>query len=301
MAGEHARTFAVVPGVEVVGVTSRGGTSAEELAGRYGIEHAGTDWQAIAEQSGAHGVVVATSHDQTAHITGAAIERGLHVLAEKPVSLDPAEVSSLHQAATAAGVVAMVAMNRRFFRSVLAAIDIVGFHGPVVGVSLNAPDPVGVQRAQAASYDPAVFERWTVANTLHAIDLLRLAGGEVDEVSGMAANWCGEVSRVATLRFASGAIGTYSSHGATAGGWQMRIHGHGVEAELAPLEHGTVRVGSSRTDLPHDDEGVKYGTFGQAEAFRTAVQRGEVLRPGCDLADHARSLELATKIEAIEP
>jgi len=298
MGAEHARTFAAVAGVEIVGVVSRSGTTAHLLAERYGITHAGACWQDIVEASRAHGVVVATTHSETHSVTAEAIERGLHVLAEKPVSLDPSEVRELHEQAIAAGVLALVGMNRRFFRSVLAAIDIVRLHGPVVGVSLQAPDPVRIQRTRA-NYDPSVFEHWTRSNTLHAIDLLRVIAGEVTSVRGASISTLGEISRVASLTFDSGALGTYSSHGITGGKWQLQIHGQGVEATLSPIEHGTIRIGTSTQQLPNDDQGLKYGTHGQAEAFVSAIRSGHLAPPGCDMEDHARSLELAAILEAL--
>ena len=101
------------------------------------------------------------------------------------------------------------------------------------------------------------------------------------------------------LRFDSGAIGTYSSHGIAGGGWQLRIDGDGVTAVLDPLEHGRVRIGSAWTDLPSDDAGFKYGTHGQAEAFCAAIRTGTLTPPASDLADHAESLVLAGAIEAL--
>lgn len=99
------------------------------------------------------------------------------------------------------------------------------------------------------------------------------------------------------LAFESGATGTYVSHGASGGPWRLRINGRHAEAVLDPLEYGTIRVGTSEEALPHDDEGLKYGTLGQAEAFLAAIRTGSLAPPASDLADHARSIELALQLQ----
>lgn len=304
MGRSHARAFSTIPGVEVVGIASRTGERAGRLAADLGVRAWGTDWEALAEETLPDACVVAVSHALNEEITGRAIDRGLHVLAEKPVAFSSEAVSALAQRADERGVIAMAAMNRRYYAGILAALEIVGYHGGVLGVTGLYPDPVQPARADG-TLEAFVYEKWTVANTLHMIDLMRFVGGEVERLSGEAAvhGPTGECSAVVMFRFQGGAIGTFSEYPASAGRWEMKIHGDGVEATLDPLEDGVIRVGDGPLrPLPtsRDPKGIKAGVRPQALAFVEAVRDvGRVTYPASDLHDHARSVELAERIAGI--
>jgi predicted dehydrogenase len=218
MGHAHAAAFASIPGVEIVGIVSRSGESAARVAGEFKIPRWGQDWEALADETSPHACVVAVSHLDVERITAAVIRRGLHVLSEKPVALQSSAIRALAEEAEQAGIMAMAAMNRRYFATVLAALDIIRFHGPVLGVTVTAPDPVCAFRAQGA-YHPQVYDSWTRLNTIHAIDLLRLVGGEPASISGHGRleGSTGERSVVASIRFSSGILGSFISHSGTLG------------------------------------------------------------------------------------
>jgi predicted dehydrogenase len=307
MGGAHARAFSTIPEVEVVAIASRGGERAARLAAELGVRHAGPDWRALADRTGPDACVIAVAHELTAAVTAEAIARGLHVLAEKPVAFSAAGVEALAAAAEREGVVAMAAMNRRYYPGVTAAIETVRYHGGVRGVTAFASDPVQPFRAEGR-YASAVYDHWMVANTLHVIDLCRLAGGEVARVDGHvrvdAAS--GEATVVATLAFAGGPLGSFVRHPDAGAPWELRVHGADVEAVLRPLEAGTVRVGRGPArPLPvarAEFAGLKLkaGVREQGLAFVEAVRElGQVTWPGSDLRDHARSVALAEALAAL--
>src|SRR5207245_2577066 len=121
--------------------------------------------------------VVAVSHSANESVTEAVLEAGLPVLAEKPVAFTSAGVERLAELASARGVLAMAAMNRRFYPGVLDGMRSGRYVGGLVGVTLFAPDPVRARRA-GGTHAPFVFDAWIIAQTLHAIDLLRMTAGE---------------------------------------------------------------------------------------------------------------------------
>lgn len=300
----HARAFSTLPGVEVVGIASRTGERAARVAAEVGVPVSGTDWEALADQTRPHACVVAVSHGLNESITGRAIERGLHVLAEKPVAFSSEAVRALARRADEQGVIAMAAVNRRYFPSILTALEIVNYYGGVLGVTGMCPDAVQRHRADA-TLESFVYDHWVVANTLHVIDLLRFAGGEVERLTGEAAlhEPSGEQSIVATLRFTSGAVGSFSLYAASGGPWEFRIHGDGVDADLDPMEGGVLCVvGAAPRPLPtsRDPRGIKPGVRPQALGFVEAIRDiGRVSYPASDLHDHARSVELAAQIAQI--
>lgn len=304
MGRSHARALSTLPGVEIAGIASRTGERAARLAAELGVAVSGTEWEALVENTRPDACVVAVSHGLNETITRAAIERGLHVLSEKPVAFTGEAVQALARRADERGVIAMAAMNRRYYPNILAALETINYYGGVLGVTGMCPDAVQGHRADG-TLDAFVYDHWTVANTLHVIDLLRFAGGEVERLTGEATlhEPSGERSVVVTLRFAGGAVGTFSLYAASGGPWEFRIHGDGVEADLDPLEGGVLRfVGGTPRPLPHsrDPRGIKAGVRPQALGFVEAIRDiGRVTYPGSDLHDHARSVELAARIARI--
>ena len=304
MGRAHAAAFASVDGVEIVGIASRGGESAARLAAEFSVRRQGKDWRKLADETTPDACVVAVSHLLNEAMTREVIDRGLHVLSEKPVAFHSEGIRDLAARAEEKGVVAMAAMNRRFFPSVLTAIDMVRFYGTVLGVTVVAPDPVRPFRA-THKHDPKMYDSWFRANTLHIIDLLRLAGGEVQSISGDVHfdERVGEWSIAATIRFCSGTLGCFISHSGTGGPWELRIHGDGAEACLVPLEDGTIRIGGmSPRPLPSswDPAGLKPGLRAQALAFIESIRSGGAsVPPVSDLNDHSRTMELAERLEGL--
>src|SRR5438067_8370485 len=75
------------------------------------------DWREMIARTECDLVVVATLHDTLAEITEAAIERGRHVLVEKPAARRSAELEPVIAAAERAGVRVRVGFNHRYHRA----------------------------------------------------------------------------------------------------------------------------------------------------------------------------------------
>jgi predicted dehydrogenase len=73
-----------------------------------------TDWLEMLERANLDAVVVSTPHNAHAEPTLAALQRGLHVLVEKPMALTGQDARAMVAAADKAKKVLMVAYNRRF-------------------------------------------------------------------------------------------------------------------------------------------------------------------------------------------
>lgn len=303
MGRAHLEVLQRIAGVEVAGVVSRSGTSAERLAAEFGASAAGADWREVAGRCSPHAAIVAVAHLESEQTVFGLLEAGLHVLAEKPVALESAAVERLAEFAEGAGVLAMAAVNRRFFPAVQAAVDAAYLHGRLLGVTVVAPDPVRPLEA-LGSYDVEVYRNWTMMNTLHAIDLFTLAAGEGWLTAGEAEHdpETGEVSVTALIRFRGGVLGVFISHGGSTGRWELRLHTTGAEIAAAPLERGTVTINGVPHPLPEskDPRGYRPGLYAQDLAFVQAIREiGRLPRPCSDFRDHALSLRLAEQIQLL--
>jgi predicted dehydrogenase len=109
----HLEAYEAQDGVEIAALAGLEVPVRTELAGRYGIEHAVDRWEELVELDGLDAVSVAVPTFLHAPIAIAALERGLHVLSEKPIARNADEAQTMVDAARAAGRVLEVGFNHR--------------------------------------------------------------------------------------------------------------------------------------------------------------------------------------------
>ncbi|MGE0814745.1 MAG: Gfo/Idh/MocA family oxidoreductase [Vicinamibacterales bacterium] len=114
----HARLLAAMPGVELVAVVDLQEARALEIAAASGTRGL-VDWRALDGQIDAATIAVPTE----AHVAVGLglVERGVHVLVEKPLARTVAEADALIAAAAARGVRLAVGHTERFNPAVEAA------------------------------------------------------------------------------------------------------------------------------------------------------------------------------------
>lgn len=302
IADKHLDTLAAMDNVRIVGICNRGSSDLTPLAQKYAIEQTFSDWQRMLDTVRADAVLVLVSHFQTVTVTAECLQRGLPCLIEKPAGFTSAETAYLADLADANGCLNMVAVNRRYYSAINAALEAVQLCGPVMGVSIDAPEAINKIRA-TSRHGSELIDRWLVANTIHAIDLLRHIGGDTQEVHAMHHAWRethGD-SFSASLRFVSGALGTFTSHWQSPStGWKLIIYGDGVLASLAPFERGELRYSDGKVKpipaAPLDTQ-FKPGFYAQNRAFIDAVAYHEPLaHPVSDLRDAVKTMRLIEQL-----
>ncbi|HEY3170798.1 MAG TPA: Gfo/Idh/MocA family oxidoreductase [Thermoanaerobaculia bacterium] len=117
----HARVAASLAGVRVVGVYDHHPGRAEEVAREFSLPILPT-LEAVAEQ--AEAVVVATPTVTHCEIAGFFLDRGLHVLVEKPIAATVAEADDLLSRARRADRVLLVGHVERYNPAIEAALQI---------------------------------------------------------------------------------------------------------------------------------------------------------------------------------
>lgn len=76
-------------------VVSRTGHNAASTAKRFGAQYCATDYREVLDDSDIDAVIIATRHDTHASIAMQALRAGKHVLVEKPLALQEAEVAEI--------------------------------------------------------------------------------------------------------------------------------------------------------------------------------------------------------------
>jgi predicted dehydrogenase len=97
---------------------------ARGLAGKSGAQ-ASADWRSVVDAADVELVVIATPHDSLAEITLAAVQRGKHVLVEKPAARSATELAPVAAEAARRGVLVRVGFNHRYHRALRKARELV--------------------------------------------------------------------------------------------------------------------------------------------------------------------------------
>jgi predicted dehydrogenase len=182
----HKRAKAL-GGHDLVAAADADPERAAALAARHPGCAALADWRAAVGHEDVDAVVVSTTNDALAAVTLAAVQRGKHVLVEKPAARDAAELRPVVQAARQAGVVVKVGFNHRFhpaFQKARALAD-AGAVGPLLyaRARYGHGGRPGYDREWRA--DPAVAGGGELLDQgVHLIDLARWFLGDFTEVRG---------------------------------------------------------------------------------------------------------------------
>jgi predicted dehydrogenase len=110
---QHIKAYAGLDGVELIGIAGLEEETRRSLAEEFGVPFDVERWEDLLELEGLEAVSVAVPTFLHAPIAIAALERGLHVLSEKPIALNGSEADSMVAAARSAGRVLEVAFNHR--------------------------------------------------------------------------------------------------------------------------------------------------------------------------------------------
>jgi len=110
---QHADAYAELPGVELAGIAGLEEPVRNALADRHGVTRHVADWEELLEDDTLDVVSVAVPTFLHHPITIAALDRGLHVLCEKPIARTVEEAEDMVAAAVRNRRVLDVAFNHR--------------------------------------------------------------------------------------------------------------------------------------------------------------------------------------------
>ncbi|GGX92347.1 oxidoreductase [Litchfieldella qijiaojingensis] len=125
MAGEHAKHFGALEGVEVVAVCDLDADKARGFADRHGIAAVYTDLEAMLARDDIQAVSNVTPDGVHKAISLAAIAAGKHILCEKPLATNAADAEEMAEAARRAGVINMINLSYRDAPAIQHARDLI--------------------------------------------------------------------------------------------------------------------------------------------------------------------------------
>lgn len=123
--GRHIPCFQRNPNATITAIADVMQDSARAVAAENGIPAVYGDYREMLDQEQLDAVVVCTPNKFHAPATIEALGRGIHVLCEKPMALDPAEGREMIAAAEKAGKILSIAFHYRHMANVRAARRVV--------------------------------------------------------------------------------------------------------------------------------------------------------------------------------
>jgi UDP-N-acetylglucosamine 3-dehydrogenase len=173
MGSNHARVYSEIDGVELAAVAD---TSQERLKGAKCPAY--EDYRRMLDEAGLDLVSVCVPTLLHREVAGAAAERGVALLVEKPIAATPAEGRAMAEAAQRAGVPLMVGHVERFNPAVLKAKELLA--------AGEVGRPVLLSARRTGPFPERIRDVGVVHDLApHDIDVMRfLLESEVEKVDG---------------------------------------------------------------------------------------------------------------------
>jgi UDP-N-acetyl-2-amino-2-deoxyglucuronate dehydrogenase len=256
IAQTHAQALASLEEADFVACCDADEARARALAAQHGVPQVFADVGALFRSGAVEAVCVCTPHPSHGAIVVAAAEAGVHVLCEKPLTVDLGEANRMVEAAEKAGIKFGGIFQRRFWpaaQRIRRAID----DGKLGTVTL-AECAVRIWRPESYFAQDAWRGKWATEGggvlmnqAVHAIDLLQWYLGPVKEVFGRYNTFMHgayidvEDTAVATLVGTNGALATIQAATTYNPTFGFRV-----------AVHGTSRATASVWEMPEGREGV---------------------------------------------
>jgi predicted dehydrogenase len=289
MGSNHARVFAGLPGVELVGVADPDRKQAEFVAHTLGCV-AVADVQELLDL-GIDAVTIAAPTHLHHPIALTCIARGIHVLVEKPIASTVEQGEGIISAARQAGVTLMVGHVERFNPAVEAIKD-----------AIHNEDILSIAITRVGPFPPRMSNVGVVIDlAVHDIDLIRwFTDSDIVEVQPQLSNAVAEREDIALLQFrtASGVLAHINTNWLTpfkARSVTVATRGKYVMGDLL-----TRQVTECFGFQPDGSYSMRHLSVGHAEplraellAFLQAVRTGGA--PAVTGEEAVASLEIATR------
>jgi predicted dehydrogenase len=251
--------------------------------------------------------IVAVSHTEAYDITTKLLSIGIrHLLIEKPGALYQDQLSGIDCMARKRRAKVYVAFNRRFYKSVDTARQIIQDDGGLLSINFDFTEVerLVLEEQKRKHIDPRVLERWGVVNSLHVIDLFVYFAGApkswTHRTEGAlpwhqtGARFCGSgISK-------KGALFAYVSSWDGGGRWGVEMATPKKRLILRPLERLRIQdkgqFGEVELDCGDVPAGFKAGLYGQVRTFLEALTDDSVEKRLCSVGEALDSFRTCEKI-----
>lgn len=197
-----------------------------------------------------------------------------NILIEKPGGISTYEIKNLKERSDNAHANIYIAYNRRFFSSVLKALEMINLDGGVTSFNFELTEWSHV--IGTLDKKPEVLATWFLGNTTHVVDLAFFLGGKPDNMSCFTSgglDWHPNSSIFSGAGITTdGALFNYAANWESAGRWSVEMLTNKNKYILRPMESLQVQkrgtIGSITVDIDDRlDKDFKPGLYRQVSAF----------------------------------
>jgi predicted dehydrogenase len=316
---------------EVVAIAARGEARAQAAAQTLGIPRFVDDWRRLLDAGCLDALAIAAPPEVQSEIANAALERGLHVFAEKPLALTLDGARRLARVAAQSGRAHAIDFNFREIAAIRKAREL------LQSGTLGALRHITVVWQVESFANQARIDSWktdqhagggALSNFVsHALDYLEWLAGPITGLSAKLAGMPGDHRRndtfvSMTLQFASGAAGSLAMSAAAyrGSGHSISFYGNdgslvlenpgrdymrGFELRLAVRPHDFMHVVIDLEDSDVWEDGRVLPSSRIVNRFLDWIQHGKPSEPNfttglrvqCLLEDARRSHETGQWVE----
>ena len=283
----------LLPDAVVTAVSSRFQDRADKFASEFGIEHAYDDYRRMIDSGTVDVIYIGTPHPQHYPIARAALQAGVAVLCEKPVTLTARQARDLVAVATEHKALFAEAMWMRTNPAIQA------FFKDLAGGVIGEPQQVLADFAfrkpalPARLLDPALGGGSLMDGGIYPMTFAYMALGRPSELKAVGSlNEDGIDLNVAmSWRYDSGAVAALTCGLKSQSPWVASVSGPQGSLQLPHRFHQpdhylrTTAAGAERIDVPVHGRGYHY----EATAVMNALRNGLIEVPSLP---HAATIEI---------
>lgn len=299
----HLENLAAMERVKITALCDTAAGKAADMAGRYGGQPY-TNYEEMLDKEVLDALYICLPPFAHANQEIAAVERGIHLLVEKPVALDPEQGHQVDRAIKQAGVIASSGYHWRYYNTVDRLKEVLTRRaiGMVLGRWMGGiwDAPWWKDRSKSGGQ--------IVEQVGHFFDLLRYVVGEVESVSGGLSHRglvddvegynLDDVNTV-NLRFENGVIGNVSATCMVQRGYSLQIDflGRRLVLELT-MRQLRITDGDRVTILENQVSSHLPSHFATLDhTFIEAVRRGDGSSIRSTFSDALRTLNLVMAVQ----
>ncbi len=306
IAQKHLHVLKDLPEIENLTLVDSDEEILQETGDRFEIDHRLSTVDDLLNMDKLDAVFVLVSVLAVHEVAARFLSAGIPTFLEKPPGLHTWQTQELANLARESSTLAMVGVNRRFYSTSMAARQVALEAGPIQTVTVEAHEDIERVR-NGTKFPPEVLNRWSAANGIHALDMIRFFGGDVSSVTAVRHTVENEMPDAcgALIEFERGALGRVCMDWIGPGWHRFEIRSAGLTV-TSSSGYGTITVaerGEERRLIEYDeiDRQYKPGFHRQDSTFLKGVQTGEPLPfPACDLDDAVKTMQLIDDVSGTE-
>lgn len=247
IARQFCRDVAASPAVRVVAVGSRQAQTAQAFAQQHGIGRHHGSYDALLADAEVDAVYIPLPNSLHAEWAIAAASHGKHVLCEKPLALNEADVRAMFDAARRHGVMLLESFPYYFQPQTGRLVALL--HSGAIGTVRSVQSSFGFMLANAATnirLQPALGGGALLDAGCYALSIIRLAMGDAPQRVQADASWSDsgvDISLSATLHYADGRRAQLSCAMDAANHRRATIVGSAGTIETEYLNHTSEQAG----------------------------------------------------------